>query len=286
MVLIGESINITSQKIGEAMRNRDKKPIQELALLQENHGADILDVNIGPARKEGGLLMEWIVTAIQEVSKLPLSLDTTNPEAMEAGLRLCKEKPLINSASASEERLIKMLPLTAKYDCNIISLLLTDAGLPRDVDERVSLALMIVERANALGIVNDRLFIDPVMFTVCVDQKQVVYFREFLELLPGLFDPPCKSTCGLSNVSQGILSNELRSIMNQGAFCIAHQAGIYSAIVNVLDEDFMETVQGIKKEGSVNGYLATASQEVRTKLEKTIRVLKNESLYCHSWLEL
>lgn len=286
MILIGESINITSAKIGEAMRNRDKKPIQELALLQEEKGADILDVNIGPARKEGQLLMEWIVKTIQEVSKKPLSLDTTNPEAMEAGLSLCKEKPLINSASCQEERLSHILPLAAKYDCNIICLLLTDQGLPRDTDERVSLSLMITEKANKIGIPNDRIFIDPVMFTVCVDQKQVVYFREFLEFLPGLFDPPCKSTCGLSNISQGIPSNELRSVMNQGTYCIAEEAGIYSAIVNVLDEDFMETVNGIKKQGGVGSYLATTSPERKVRLEKTIKVLKNESLYCHSWLDL
>ncbi|MEW6680079.1 MAG: dihydropteroate synthase [bacterium] len=286
MILIGESINITSRKMGEAMRNRDKKPIQELALLQEEKGADMLDVNIGPARKEGKELMSWIVETIQEVSRLPLSLDTTNPEAMEGGLSLCRERPLINSASCQEERLLKMLPLASKYDCNIICLLLTDAGLPRDVDERVSLSLNVIERANSLGIPNDRIFIDPVMFTVTVDQKQVVYFREFLEILPSLFDPPCKSTCGLSNVSQGIPSLELRSIMNQGAFCISHDVGIYSAIVNVLDDDFMETVSGIKKEGSVDGYLAKTSQEKKIKLEKTIRILKNESLYCHSWLEL
>lgn len=286
MILIGESINVTSLKIQEAIKNRNKDPIQELALLQKEKGAEILDINIGPARKEGPLLMEWIVKAIQEVCDLPLSLDTTNPEAMEAGLSLCKEKPFINSASCQEERLSKMLPLAAKYDCNIICLLLTDQGLPRDTEERVSLALQIFERASNLGIPNDRIFIDPVMFSVCVDQKQIIYFREFLELLGGLFDPPCKSTCGLSNVSQGIPSNELRSIMNQGAFCIAKSAGIYSAIVNVLDDDFMETVRGIEKQGSVEAYLLTTSPEKKEKLEKTIKVLKNESLYCHSWLEL
>lgn len=285
MVLIGESINITSHKIREAINNKDKKPIQELALLQEEKGAQILDVNIGPARKDGPILMEWIIKAIQEVSNLPLSLDTTNPEAMEKGLSLCKERPLINSASCQEERLSKMLPLAAKYDCNIICLLLTDQGLPRDTEERVSLALKICERAGALGIPNDRIFIDPVLFAVCVDQKQIVYFREFLELLPGLFDPPCKSTCGLSNVSQGI-PKELRSIMNQGAYCIVKEASIYSAIVNVLDDDFMETVRGIEKEGSVEGYLLTISSQRRENLIKTIKVLKNESVYCHSWLAL
>lgn len=285
MILIGESINITSRKIQEAIKNRDKKPIQELALLQEEKGAKMLDINIGPARKDGPVLMDWIVKAIQEVVNLPLSLDTTNPEAMEAGLSICKEKPLINSASCQEERLSKMLPLAAKYDCDVICLLLTDQGLPRDTDERVSLSLKIFERASSLGIPNDRLFIDPVMFTVCVDQKQIVYLREFLELLPSLFDPPTRSTCGLSNVSQGIPSHELRSIMNQGAFCILEEAGIYSAIVNVLDEDFMETVRGVEK-GGLSSYLESIPAERRIKLTKTIKVLKNESLYCHSWLEL
>ncbi len=286
MVLIGESINIISRKIGEAIRNRNKKPIQELALQQEEKGADYLDVNIGPARKDGPELMEWIVEAIQEVCKLPLSLDTTNPEAMRAGLSVCKESPLVNSTSCQEERLSKVLPLAAEFDCDIICLLLTDQGLPRDVEERVSLALQITERANSLDIPNERLWIDPLMFAVIVDQKQVVSFTEFLELLPSLILPPTKSTCGLSNVSQGIPDEELRSIMNRGAYCICYQAGISSAIVNVLDDSFMEVVCGIEKQGSVDKYLEVVDSDKKVKLEKTIRVLRNEVLYCHSWLEI
>jgi 5-methyltetrahydrofolate corrinoid/iron sulfur protein methyltransferase len=285
MILIGESINITSKKIGEAMKEKDKRPIQELAVAQEEKGADYLDVNIGPAKREGAELMEWMVKTIQEVTKIPLSLDTTNIEAMRAGLKFCKERALINSVSAQTERLEGMLPLAKEFDADLIGLLLTNEGLCRDVEERVNVALEIVQRAQDLGIENERIWIDPVMFTVTVDQQQVVSFTEFLELLPSLFDPPTKSTCGLSNVSNGV-PEELRSIMNQGMYCIIYNAQIHSAIVNVIDEDFMHTVAGIDEKGSVESFLSSCDPEKRAKLEKTMKVLKNESLYCHSWLEL
>ena len=87
MILIGESINIMSQTLGPALKERDPKPIQDMAKAEAEAGADYLDLNIGPARKRGDELMEWAVKTVQEVSDLPLSLDTTNPVAMEAGLR-------------------------------------------------------------------------------------------------------------------------------------------------------------------------------------------------------
>jgi len=99
MKLIGENINIMSKTIGQAMRDRDPKPIQELAIAEEKAGIDYLDINIGPARKAGDAFMEWMVKTVQEVTDLPLSLDTTNPVAMEAGLKVHKGKALINSIS-------------------------------------------------------------------------------------------------------------------------------------------------------------------------------------------
>jgi len=105
MILIGENINIMSQTIGPALRERNPKPIQELARAETQAGIDYLDINIGPARKAGDELMEWVVKVVQEVTDKPLSLDTTNPVAMEAGLKVHKGRALINSVSLQPDRL-------------------------------------------------------------------------------------------------------------------------------------------------------------------------------------
>ena len=286
MILIGESINIMSHTIGPAIREKDAKPIQQMAVVQEEKGADYLDINLGPARKQGDEMMKWVVKTIEEVTELPLSLDTTNPVAMEAGLAVVsKARALINSASGQSERLAQMLPLAKKYDADVIGLLLTNEGMPRDINERVNVALEIVARANELGIGNENVWIDPLMFTVTVDQNQVVSMTEFFAMLPDLFVPPTKSTLGLSNVSNGA-PEELRTILNQAMYCILEPTGVYSAIVNVLDDDFMAVVNGISQKGSVQAYLNGLDSEAKTRLEKTMAVLKNEALYCHSWLEM
>jgi 5-methyltetrahydrofolate corrinoid/iron sulfur protein methyltransferase len=286
MILIGESINIVSKKIGGAIREKDPRPIQEMALAQEEAGADMLDINIGPARKAPEEMMSWVVKAVEEVTSLPLSLDTTNPIAMEAGLKTIKKgRPIINSASAQTERLETILPLAKKYDVPVIGLLLTNEGMPRDVEERVNITLKIVEKANELGIENEDLWIDPLLFSVTVDQQQVVNFVEFLSLLPDLIVPQVGSTCGLSNVSNGA-PKELRSILNRTMYCILHPLGIHSAIVDVLDKELMRTVRGIEEKGGVEGFLASIADEERRDMEKTIKVLRNESIYCDSWLEL
>ena len=105
MILIGENLNIISQTLGPALKNKDPKPIQEMAKAETEAGADYIDLNIGPARKGGEELMEWVVKTAQEVTDKPLSLDTTNPAAIEAGLNACKKPALINSVSLQPDRL-------------------------------------------------------------------------------------------------------------------------------------------------------------------------------------
>ena len=142
MLLIAESINIMSQTIGPALRERNAKPIQELAKAEAAAGADLLDVNIGPARKEGEKFMEWAIRTVQEATTLPLSLDTTNPQAMEAGLRVHKGRALMNSISPA--RFDSELPMVRKYNACMIGLLWGLEGMPRDSAERAVIAVDLV----------------------------------------------------------------------------------------------------------------------------------------------
>ncbi len=259
MIIIGEKINVMSKTIGPAMKAREAKPIQDLAKAQTAGGADYLDINIGPATKDGPELMEWLVTTVQEAVDMPLSLDTTNAEAMEAGLKVHKGTALINSISGEKSRLDKMLPLVKKYDANVIGLALSDVGIPRDANERVAVAVDVMTALSVEGISLDKLFLDPIVMPVCVAQKDALEVVEAIKLFKQLNDPPIKTVVGLSNVFNGC-PEEVKGILGRTFFTYLTAVGLDAAIADPLDKEFMDVV-------------------------KTLKVYQNEILYCHSYLE-
>jgi len=246
VILIGEHINIMSQTIGPAMRERNPKPLQEMAIAEEKAGVDYLDINIGPARRQGDEMMEWIVKTVQEVSDLPLSLDTTNPVAMEAGLKVCKSKALINSISLQPNRLEAELPLVKKYNADMIGLLWGVEGMPRDANERCMLAVDLVYKASEAGIAGENIWIDPIASPVSVEINQVKACVEFMSML-GEIAPECKSTVGLSNISNGT-PHHLRPYLNRTYMIMLMKYGLYSAIVDAFDSELIKIARGEKLE--------------------------------------
>src|SRR3990170_6282860 len=176
MLRVGENLNVLIKKIGQAMKDRDPKPIQELAIAESKAGVDFIDINLGPARKGGGELMEWIVKTVQEVVDTPLYLDTINAEALEAGLKVYKKKKgkaVINSIMARPESMDVKFPLAQKYNAGIVALLWGPSGLPRDADERGGLAAELMQKAAEFGISNEDVWIDPIVTPVTSPQSQV-----------------------------------------------------------------------------------------------------------------
>ncbi len=292
MILIGENINIMSKTIGPALRERNPKPIQELAKAEAEAGVDYLDLNIGPARKGGEELMDWVVKTVQEVTDLPLSLDTTNPMAMEAGLKAYKGKALINSISLQPERLEKELPLAKKYNASMIGLLWGVEGMPRDANERCMLAVDLVYKANEVGIPNEDIWIDPIVSPVSVEINQVKSCLEFMSMLAEVA-PGCKSAIGLSNISNGTPAH-LRPYLNRTYMIMLMKYGLHSAIVDAFDDELVSLARGKMPEivdlvhRVMDGYKPNLSTLSKKELEyvKTVRVLTGESLYSHSWLEI
>jgi len=291
MILIGESINVVSKTIGPAMKERNPKPIQDLAKAQARAGAHYLDLNIGPARKAGDELMEWIVNTVQEVTDLPLSLDTTNPAAMEAGLKVNKGKVLINSISVV--RMEEELPLVQKYGTDFIGLLWGREGMPRDADERAMIAVELMTTANAMGIPNESIWFDPIATPVVnIESNQAKPCLEFMSSL-GDVAPGCKSVIGLSNVSNGAPA-ELRPWLNRTYLVMLMRYGLHAAIVDALDSDLIQIARGQRPDivelvhkvmDGEKPDLSSLSEEL-VKYAKTVRVLTGESLYSHSWLEV
>ncbi len=292
MILIGESINIMSKTIGPAMRERNPKPIQELAKTEAAAGVDYLDLNIGPARRGGDELMQWIVKTVQEVTDKPLSLDTTNPVAMEAGLKVCKSKALINSISLQPARLEAELPMVKKYNSSMIGLLWGVEGMPRDANERCALAVELIYKASEVSIPNEDIWIDPIASPISVEINQVKSCVEFMSMLSEIA-PGCKSTVGLSNISNGTPA-DLRPYLNRTYLVMLMKYGLYSAIVDAFDEELIKVAKGGMPEivdlvwRMMDGYQPNFSSLSPKELEyaKTVRVLTGQSLYSYSWLQI
>lgn len=292
MILIGENINITSKTIGQAMKDRAAGPIQEAARVETKAGVDYLDINIGPARRDGEELMPWVVQTVQSVTSLPLSLDTTNPLAMEAGLKAHKGKALINSISLQPERLETELPLAVKYKVAMIGLLWGVDGMPRDANERAMLAVDLIYKANEAGVPNEDIWIDPIAVPVSVDVNGVKACLEFTAMLSEIA-PGCKSMVGLSNVSNGT-PTPLRPQINRTYLLMLMKHSLQACIVNSFDSELLKIARGGRPDlekfvyGIMDGDQPDPSRLTREQLDylKTVRVLQGESLYSHSWLEI
>jgi len=291
MILIGENIHIISKAVSEAVRNRDIAPIQALARAQARAGADYLDLNLGPARREPEQVASWLVGTVQEVADLPISLDTMNPLAMEAGLKLCRQRALLNSASGKSESREYMMPLAIKYNTQVVISVITDQGCPPDVDSRVESIVETVAYANSMGIDTEDIWVDPIILPVSADQKQVHEALEFIRILPDLL-PGVKSVVGLSNVSNGTPAH-LRGLLNRTYMVMLQRNGLHAAIADVLDEELVELNSGGLNDTRVliNRVMdgepvdAEALPEKEKSYVQTARVLMGDALYSHAWLE-
>lgn len=292
MILIGENLNVMSNTLGPALRERNSGPIEEMAKAETAAGVDLIDLNIGPARKGGDELMSWVVETVQGVTDKMLSLDTTNLDAMEAGLKVKKNNVLMNSVSLQTSRIDRGLEMALKHDADLIGLLWSNDGMPRDVNERAMHTVDFVYKANEAGIPNERIWIDPIASPVSVEINQVKACVEFMGML-GEIAPGCKSTVGLSNVSNGA-PDELRCWLNRTYMIMLMRYGLYSAIVDAFDKDLIQIARGERPDivelvhkmmdgESVD--IASLPQEMAY-YARTVRVLTGESLYSASWLEV
>ena len=257
-VVIGERIHCIAPSIHRAMDERDPGPILERAAQQIKAGATYLDVNIGPAEKDGPERMMWAVKLLQEnFNNVPLALDTANRRAIEAGIRVYNRtngKPIVNSADAGSR--IEFIDLAAANDAICIALCSAD-GIARDNEERMAHCDALLERGLSLGMTSDDLWFDPLFLVVKgMPDKQM----EVLEAIKMFSDKGLKSTGGLSNNSNGA-PKEVRPVMDSALIAMAMMQGLTSAIVNPNDRRLMETI-------------------------KSCDIFKNNTLYSDSYLEV
>ncbi|MGA9532707.1 MAG: dihydropteroate synthase [Anaerolineales bacterium] len=307
MYRIGENIHIISPKVKEALAARDGAFFVALAQTQREAGAEALDLNIGPQKKSGPEVMEWLVDCMQEaVPGMTLSFDTTNLEAIKAGLEKAGSNTIINSTSAEEERLAKVPPVAAKYNARLIALCMDKSGIPVSADARVGLAMeKLIPRAEEVGLPIENLLIDPLVLTVSGCQEYVPHAIETVRMLKMVADPPPMTVVGLSNVSNQVPS-EMRPLLNRVYMVMLMGAGLDGAILDPLDTELADAILAVESRDDSTPihrlYLALceavqAGEELdqaavdmddpdQAAIWKTVQVLLNKVIYTDSYLRL
>jgi len=226
--LIGERINPTGKKkLAAALEAGDLEMVRREALAQVAAGADILDINVGtPAVDEVTLLPE-VVQLVMETVDVPLCIDSSNPKALEAALKVYKGKALVNSVSGEERSLEEVLPLIKEAGAAVVGLTMGDEGIPQSADQRVAVANKIMDRASALGIPAEDVIIDCLALTLGADTNAGMITVETIQRIRA--ELGVNITLGASNVSFGLPD---RSLLTSAFLSVVIFAGVTCPIVN------------------------------------------------------
>ena len=228
-VLIGERINPTGKKkLTAALQAGNLEFVRQEALAQVQAGADVLDINVGAAGVDEVALLPRVVQVVTDAVDVPLCLDSTNPDALEAALKVYRGKPLINSVNGEESSLEKILPLVKKYGAVIAGLTMDSEGIPNDSDRRVAIAHKIVERAEAMGIPREDIVIDCLALSVATDDRAGLVTIETIRKIKA--ELGMNQTLGVSNISFGMPD---RDLLTSHFLAIAIAAGVTCPIVDV-----------------------------------------------------
>lgn len=226
--IIGERINPTGKKLfKQALKDHNLDYIMNQALEQIDGGAEILDVNVGlPEINERDMMVDAI-RAIQSVCDVPLQIDSTIPEVLEAGLRVYSGKPIVNSVNGEENSLNNVLPLVKKYGACVVGLTLDENGIPKTAPERVAIAKKILDRALSLGIPKENVFIDCLTLTASAEQDGVMETLNALHTVR--YELGLHTVLGVSNISFGL---PYRELVNQNFLAMALTYGLTLPIIN------------------------------------------------------
>jgi 5-methyltetrahydrofolate--homocysteine methyltransferase len=228
-VLIGERINPTGKKrLAAALQTGDLQLVRREALTQVQVGADILDINVGAAAVDEVALLPKAVQAVMETVEVPLCLDSANPSALEAALKVYRGKALINSVNGKESSLRALLPLVKEYGAAVIGLTMDDEGIPNTADRRLAIAAKIVERAAVLGIPSEDIVIDCLALAVATDARAGLITIKAVRRVKA--ELGVNMTLGASNVSFGMPD---RNLLNSAFLAIAIAAGVTCPMVDV-----------------------------------------------------
>ncbi|NPV28660.1 MAG: methyltetrahydrofolate cobalamin methyltransferase [Firmicutes bacterium] len=238
MIIIGEKINGTLTKVREAIAERDRDFIADLAQRQAEAGADYLDVNAGTSPEREPEDLKWLVEVVQETVDTPLCLDSPRPETLAEVLPLVKRPGLLNSVTAEPGKPEKVFPLAAASGFGVVALTLDEGGIPKDAKTRVEIAERLISEGAKYGVKEENIYVDPLVVALATEHKATQVFLEATGEIKKRF-PGVYIISGLSNVSFGL---PYRRTINRTFLVLARAAGMDAAIIDPLDEELMATV--------------------------------------------
>ena len=238
VTVIGERINPTGKKrLKQALLDEDFDYILSQAIEQIDAGAEILDVNVGVPSLDDVKMLPLVIKKLQSITGLPLQIDSGNPEAIEAALRVYNGKAIVNSVNGEEKVMENILPLVKKYGAAVVGLTLDENGIPNKAEDRVAIAKRILERALEYGISRENVIIDCLTLTASAQQKEVVETLKAVRMVKEQLG--LKTALGVSNISFGL---PLRPIINRTFLTMAMECGLDLPIINPNSEDMMASI--------------------------------------------
>ncbi len=241
VIIVGEKINTSRKSIREAVEIKDADFIIRVAREQVEAGAHYIDVNAGTFVERETELLGWLVETVQGAVDIPLALDSPNPKALEAGMKIHRGEPLINSISMEADRLEALLPVVAAQPCHVVALCMAQTSMPTTVEERVDVGAQLIEKLTGAGVPLQNIYVDPLIQPISVDTGMGIAalgaIRRIMNDFPGV-----NTICGLSNISFGLPE---RHLINRNFLALAMAHGLSAAILDPMDKKLISTLLSV-----------------------------------------
>lgn len=249
MWIVADNLQITHPVVAKALEKKNPEPLIVFAKKLADAGAEAVDINPGPLSRQPEEKMAFLVKTVQSAVSLPLLLDTTNPKALEAGLKISNNRTIINGFSLEPKKLEQILPLAADYDTEIIGFLLdAKSRVPTSESELCTLALTLFEQFQKTGLPSDRLIIDPV-FAPLLWENGRDHNRNVLSLirmLPDLTGFPIRTVGGLSNLTTGRIPKSARQPIESAFLSMLASSGLDMALLNIFHTETVRTAKACR----------------------------------------
>jgi len=238
VIIIGEKINGTIPLVKEAIERRDVGFIADRAVKQAEAGADFIDICAGTAPDLEIEVLKWLMNVVQDATETPISIDSPNPHVIEAVFKYANKPGLLNSISEEGDKCEVLLPLLEGNSWEVVGLTCNNNGIPCDLQTKVDITNIMVEKAAKYGVTPDRMHIDPCVMALSTQNNAYLNFIEEIKEIRALY-PTIHITSGLSNISFGLPA---RALMNKTFMTLAIQAGMDSAVMDPLNRELVGTI--------------------------------------------
>ena len=235
MIIVGEIINTSRKSIEQAVKKHDSEYIMQVAREQAEAGAHFIDVNAGTFVDQETEHLCWLVQTVQKAVDLPLSLDSPNPEALSAAMKLHRGEPMINSISLEKDRFQTLFPIVTSHPCQVVALCMAQASMPTTVDERVEVGTELIRELTGAGVPVEKIYVDPLIQPISVDTNMGLASLGAISKIKENF-PGVNTICGLSNISFGLPE---RRIINRSFLALCISYGLSAVILDPTDKHLM-----------------------------------------------